>query len=141
MLRRFLIATIIGMLTFAAIYFALPLALSRADIVAGLAAAVLELSNRFFDPMPRILVDYVALMNLPVVALTSALLAMLAALLLMTACGLAARTIRLIAVLFRREPKEEAPRDLSSIDIDARYLRDGAGKEVLGRGMDRIERD
>ena len=77
MLRRFVISAIIGILNFVVIYFALPLAFSVADIVAGFATAVLEFSNRFFDPMPRLLVDYVASLNLLTVGLTSALLAML----------------------------------------------------------------
>ena len=140
MLRRFVISAIIGILNFVVIYFALPLAFSAADIVAGFAAAVLELSNRFFDPMPRLLVDYVASMNLLTVGLTSALLAMLVTFLLMTVFALGARLTRLLTGLFRSKPKAEVPPNLSAIDIDSRYLRDGAGKEVLGRGLDTIER-
>ena len=141
MFRRFLISLVVGILVFLVIFFGLPLIVSEAEIVAWFNSLLLDWSNRYFATMPSLLVTYLAQSNLVLIAVTAGVLVTLAAMLLATAWRLIWDFIGWLIGLLRREKTEAEREDLAPIDMKATFVSSGDGKQVLGRGMDRVDRD
>lgn len=139
---RFLVVPVgIGILVFSIVYFLTPLLLPEADAVAAFGTFVLDLSNSVFTTLPPLLASYLANLNLLAIAITLALLFLVGTQVLVILGDAMILAARAIAFIFRRNPKPVQRPDLPSLDIDARYLKSGPGKKILGGGFDSIDSD
>lgn len=141
MFRWIFIPLIAGIVVFSVVFFALPLVGSEADIVARGSSFILEWSNRLFDTMPGLVADSIANANLALVASMASLLTCFAVVLLMLGWNLLRGLAGWLLALFQRGPVEELREDLPPIDMHSTFVSSGDGKEVLGRGMDRLDRN
>ena len=141
MTRLFVGSVVIGIAAGLIVYFVAPAISSATDVVAYVAGMALELSNTYFEDMPPIVADYISGLNLAVAAATVGV--MLIAFILFGGLFVitVARVAKHIASWFRRDDEAEIKPDLPSIDMDPKYLRSMTGKEILGRGIDSIDRD
>ena len=138
MLRLLLIAVIVGVLAILLIVFVSPFIVAESTLVSLIAQSALGLSNLFYETSPPEINNYISGLNLLLVALTVGLFLTVVVLVVGVVWGLFKLVGRGIASLFHREEKEE-PRDMSPIDMDSRYKRDGPGKGIMGRGLDDID--
>ncbi len=141
MIRFFIGPAVFGILTFLIIFFIAPLIVAEADLIAGVAGAILEYSNRHFAATPPIVASYIANLNLVIVAVTAGLLMTVVAQLLVIIQVILVCLYGGIRLLLRWAPQKKAPSDLPPIDIDAKYLNSGEREKILGRGLDSIDRD
>ena len=141
MFRWIFISLIVGIVTFSIIFFGLPLFDSEADITARVNASLLDWSNRNFAVMPSLLADIIARSSLALIAATAGILALVAVILLMLAWWMLGGCAAWLLGLLKREPAEEAREDLPPIEMHSTFVSSGDGKEVIGRGMDRLDRD
>ena len=139
MLRLILIAVIVGILAILLILFVSPFLVAEASLVSLIASFVLGLSNLFFENTPPDVLTYVNGLNLLLVALTVGLFLTLAILVTGLVWGLLRATWNGIYALFHRE-KKEAPRDMSPIEMDSRFKSTGLGEDIMGRGLDDIDK-
>lgn len=140
-MSRLLIGSlIIGILTFLLIYFVSPVIISESDTVAIFAEFALGLSNAYFDNMPPIIASYINHLNLAVAAVTVGLSLTALILLLVIMGGMCSRVARWTISWLHRNKKEPGPQDLPPIDMNSSFQSTGDGKEVLGRGLDSIDR-
>ena len=131
----------IGILAFLFIYFISPVIISESNIVAIAAQFALRLSNAFFENMPPIIASYITNLNLAIVAITVGLSLTVAVQLLVIIGGMFIYVIRWIISYLQKDNKKEEPQDLPAIDMDSSFESSEDGENVLGRGLDSIDRD
>ncbi len=91
--------------------------------------------------MPSLLADYLARLNLLLVALTIALLLVIATQLLLIIGDMLMLAATAIASIFRRKPRKTGPVDLPPLDLDASNRVSRPGSKILGGGFDSLDRD
>ena len=140
MFRYFLVPATIGIVFFMSIYLILPEFISEPRLVSYVAEFSLGLSNLYFDPMPAILVRYIAGLNLLSIAVTGGVLSAAITELAVIISSLFISIIKGIILYLRRERKTEEAVDLAPIDLDPQMSKFAGGKKVLGKGFDSVDR-
>jgi len=141
MFRLFIGPMIFGILAFLLIYYISPEIISEPRVVSIVAEVALGFANLYFDSMPPIIASYITNLNLAKVALTVGLLMTgVIQLILIIRDMFMYITKWIISYLQKDRNKDEAV-DLPPIDMDSSFNNSGAGKNVLGRGLDSIDRD
>ncbi len=141
MFRLLVVPISIGILTFLFIYFIAPAIVPEVDIVSYVAELALYLSNSYFENMPPIIASYIAYLNLAMIALTVGLLLTVVIQLVVIIGGTFIYIIKWIVSCLQKDRGKEVAQDLSPIDMDSKYMGSAPGKEILGRGIDSIDRD
>jgi len=141
MYRLVIVPVIIGILAFLFTYFGLPAIISAPDIISAVASPALDSSNLYFATMPPIVANYIASLNLAMVALTVGFLITVASLLLVTIGGLFVSITRWLISHLQRDRKKEVAPDLPSLDMGPGFRSSQAPERILGRGLDSIQRD
>ncbi len=141
MFRLLVVPVSIGILAFLFTWFIAPVIVPEPGVVSYVAELSLYLSNAYFETMPPIIASYIAHLNLPMAALTVGLLLMLAIQLLVITGSTVIWITKWIILRLQRNRGEEVEQDLSPIDMDPRYMGSAPGKEILGRGIDSIDRE
>ena len=141
MFRLLVVPISIGILVFLFIYFIAPAIVPESNIVSYVAEFSLYLSNSYFENMPPIIASYIAYLNLAMVALTVGLLLRVVIQLVLIIGGTFIYIIKWIVSCLQKDRGKEVVQDLSPIDMDPRFMGSAPGKEILGRGIDSIERD
>jgi hypothetical protein len=141
MFRLFIGPMIIGVSAFLFIYFLSPIIISEPGIVSIVAEFALHWSNLFFDSMPPIIASYIANLNLVMVALTVGLFMTVVIQLLVIIRGMFIYITKWINFYLRKDRKKDEAIDLPPIEMDSRFKNSEKGKEILGRGLDSIDRD
>ena len=140
MFRLLVVPLSIGILAFLFVYFIAPAIGSEPDIISYVAELALYLSNSYFENMPPIIASYIAHLNLAMVAFTVAILLMVVIQLVVISGGTFIRVIKWMISWLQRDKDEETGQDLPPIDMDSKYMNSTPGKEILGRGIDSIDR-
>ena len=91
--------------------------------------------------MPPIIASYIAYLNLAIVALTVGLLLTVVIQLVVIIGGTFIYIIKWIVSCLQKDRGKEVVQDLPPIDIDSKFMGSTPGKEILGRGIDSIDRD
>ena len=141
MLRLLVVPISIGILVFLFMYFMAPAIVPDADIVSYVAEFALYLSNSYFENMPPIIASYIAHLNLAMVALTVGLFLTVVIQLLVIIGSMFIYIIKWIVACLQKDRGKEVAQDLSPIDMEPRFMGSAPGKEILGRGIDSIDRD
>jgi len=141
MFRLLVVPISIGIFAFLFIYFIAPTIVAEAGIVSYVAEFVLYLSNSYFETMPPIIASYIANLNLLIVASTVGLLLTIVIQLVVAIGGTLISIIKWIVSCLQKDRGKEVVKDLSPIDMDSKYMGSAPGKEILGRGIDSIDRD
>ncbi len=141
MFRLLVVPISVGILVFLFIYFIAPAIVPESDIVSYVAELALYLSNSYFENMPPIIASYIAYLNLAMVALTVGLLLTVVIQLAVIIGGTFIYIIKWIASCLQKDRGKEVAQDLSPIDMDSRFMGSTPGKDILGRGIDSIDRD
>jgi hypothetical protein len=128
-------------LVFLFIFFIAPAIVPESDIVSYIAEFALYLSNSYFENMPSLIASYIAYLNLAMVALTVGLLLTVVIQLVVIIGGTFIYIIKWIVSCLQKDRGKEVVQDLSPIDMDSRFMGSAPGKEILGRGIDSIDRD
>jgi hypothetical protein len=128
-------------LAFLFIYFIAPAIVAEPGIVSYVAEFALYLSNSYFETMPPIIASYIAYLNLAMVALTVGLLLTVVIQLVVIIGGTFIYIIKWIVSCLQKDRGKEVAQDLSPIDMDSKFMGSTPGKEILGRGIDSIDRD
>jgi len=132
---------IIGILAFLFIYFISPVIISDSGIVSIVAEFALNLSNLYFDSMPPIIASYIANLNLAMVALTVGLFMTLVIQLLVIIRGMSIYIAKWIISYLQNDRKNGEALDLPPINMDSTIKNSEKGKNIIGRGLDSIDRD
>ena len=141
MFRLLVVPLSIGILVFLFIFLIAPAIVPESDIVSYIAEFALYLSNSYFENMPSIIASYIAYLNLAMVALTVGLLLTVVIQLVVIIGGTFIYIIKWIASCLQKDRGKEVAQDLSPIDMDSKFMGSAPGKEILGRGIDSIDRD
>ena len=141
MFRLLVVPLSIGVLVFLFIFLIAPTIVPESDIVSYIAEFALYLSNSYFENMPSIIASYIAYLNLAMVALTVGLLLTVVIQLVVIIGGTFIYIIKWIVSCLQKDRGKEVVQDLSPIDMDSRFMGSAPGKEILGRGIDSIDRD
>ena len=141
MFRLLIGPMIAGMLAFALVYFISPAIISDPGIVSIFAELVVRLSTFYFENLPPIIADYIANLNLLMVALTAGLLVVVVMQLLVIIWGVFSCIARWTISLLQKGKEIDEPQDLPSIDMDSSFKTSSIGEGVFGRGLDSIDRD
>lgn len=141
MFRLLVVPISIGILVFLFIYFIAPTIVPESNIVSQVAQFALDVSNSYFDNMPPIIAGYIAYLNLLIVALSAGLLLTVVIQLVVIIAGTFIYLVKWIVSCLQKDRSKEAPQDLSPIEMDSKFMRPAPGKEILGRGIDSIDRD
>jgi len=141
MFRLLVVPLSIGVLVFLFIFLIAPTIVPESDIVSYIAEFALYLSNSYFENMPSIIASYIAYLNLEMVALTVGLLLTVVIQLVVIIGGTFIYIIKWIVSCLQKDRGKEVVQDLSPIDMDSRFMGSAPGKEILGRGIDSIDRD
>ena len=141
MFRLLVVPLSIGVLVFLFIFLIAPTIVPESDIVSYIAEFALYLSNSYFENMPSIIASYIAYLNLEMVALTVGLLLTVVIQLVVIIGGRFIYIIKWIVSCLQKDRSKEVAQDLSPIDMDSRFMGSAPGKEILGRGIDSIDRD
>ena len=141
MFRLLVVPISIGILAFLFIYFIAPAMVAEPGIVSYVAELALYLSNSYFETMPPIIASYIANLNLVIVASTVGLLLTAVIQLAVIIGGTFVSIIKWIVSCLQKDRGKEVVKDLSPIDMDSKYMGSAPGKEILGRGIDSIDRD
>lgn len=141
MFRLLVVPVFLGILAFSIVYFVIPLLFSEADAVAVFASLVLDLSNSVFVTTPPLVSAYLAHASLPLVAVTVAILIIVATQALVLVGDALVGIARVIAWLFKRRPKPTGPKDLPPLEIGSARLNSRPGNEILGGGFDSLDSD
>jgi len=141
MFRLFVGPMIIGILAFLLIYYISPVIISEPGIVSIVAEFALNLSNLYFDSMPPIIASYIANLNLAMVALTVGLFMTLVIQLLVIIRGMSIYITKWIISYLQKDRKNDEALDLPPINMDSTFKNSEKGKNILGRGLDSIDRD
>jgi hypothetical protein len=128
-------------LVFLFIYFIAPVIVTESDIISYVAEFALYLSNSYFENMPPVIASYIANLNLAMVALTVGLLLTVVIQLVVIIGGTFIYIIKWIVSCLQKDRGKEVAQDLSPIDMDSKFMGSTPGKEILGRGIDSIDRD
>jgi hypothetical protein len=131
----------IGILAFLFIYFIAPAIVAEPGIVSYVAELALYLSNSYFETMPPIIASYIANLNLLIVASTVGLLLTTVIQLGVAIGSTLISIIKWIVSCLQKDRGKEVVKDLPPIDMDSKYMGSAPGKEILGRGIDSIDRD
>jgi hypothetical protein len=123
------------------VLFIAPAIVPESDIVSYIAEFALYLSNSYFENMPSLIASYIAYLNLAMVALTVGLLLTVVIQLVVIIGGTFIYIIKWIVSCLQKDRGKEVVQDLSPIDMDSRFMGSAPGKEILGRGIDSIDRD
>jgi hypothetical protein len=91
--------------------------------------------------MPPIIASYIAYLNLAMVALTVGLFLTVVIQLVVIIVGTFIYMIKWIVSCLQKDRGKEVAQDLSPIDMDSKFMGSTPGKEILGRGIDSIDRD
>ena len=141
MFRLVVIPVSVGILVFVCIYFVSPAFVQAPDTVAYVAESILYWSNSFFATMPPILASYVAYLDLATIALTAGLISLIGVhLVILIGGALIGLAKWMVAFVLKDRSKDDAE-DLPPIEMDSRYMRDMPGKEIMGRGIDSMDRE
>jgi hypothetical protein len=141
MFRLLVVPISVGILVFLFIFFIAPAIVPESDIVSYIAEFALYLSNSYFENMPSLIASYIAYLNLAMVALTVGLLLTVVIQLVVIIGGTFIYIIKWIVSCLQKDRGKEVVQDLSPIDMDSRFMGSAPGKEILGRGIDSIDRD
>ena len=141
MFRLLVVPISIGILAFLFIYFIAPAIVPEPGIDSYVAEFVLYLSNSYFESMPPIIANYIANLNLAMVALTVGLLLTVVIQLVVIIGGMFICIIKWIISCLRKDRGKEVVEDLSPIDMDSRFMGSGPEEKILGRGLDSIDRE
>ena len=141
MFRLLVVPLSIGVLVFLFIFLIAPTIVPESDIVSYIAEFALYLSNSYFENMPSLIASYIAYLNLAMVALTVGLLLTVVIQLVVIIGGTFIYIIKWIVSCLQKDRGKEVVQDLSPIDMDSRFMGSAPGKEILGRGIDSIDRD
>ena len=141
MFRLLIGPMIAGMLAFGLVYFISPAIISDPGIVSIFAELVVRLSTFYFENLPPIIADYIANLNLLMVALTTGLLVVVVMQLLVIIWGVFSCMARWIISLLQKDKEIDEPQDLPPIDMDSSFKTSSIGEGVVGRGLDSIDRD
>ena len=141
MFRLLVVPISVGILAFLFIYFIAYTIIPEPGIVSYVAEFTLYLSNSYFENMPPIIASYIAYLNLAIVALTVGLLLTVVIQLVVIIGGTFIYIIKWIVSCLQKERGKEVVQDLPPIDIDSKFMGSAPGKEILGRGIDSIDRD
>ena len=137
MFRYILVSLILAILTCAAVFFLWPVITPEWEIVSIVAEQVLRISNRFFDPMPPVLVDYLSGLTLLSVAATAGIVVLVLFLVTTSAWQLLVLVARVAVYLFRRREPPRS-RELSNFEFEPGRVRSHEGPRILGRGFDSV---
>jgi hypothetical protein len=129
------------MLAFLFIYYISPVIISESGIVSIVAEFALNLSNLYFDSMPPIIASYIANLNLTMVALTVGLFMTVVIQLLVIIRDMFIYITKWIVSYLQKDRKQDEAPDLPPINMDSRFKNSERGKNILGRGLDSIDRD
>ena len=141
MFRLLVVPISIGILAFLFIYYIASTIVSEPDIVSYVAEFALYLSNSYFETMPPFIASYIANLNLVMVALTAGLLLTVVTQLIVIFGGTFIYIIKWVVSWLQKDRGKEVAQDLSPIDMDSKFMGSAPGKEILGRGIDSIDRD
>jgi hypothetical protein len=141
MIRFFLYSVIVGTLVFLAFFFLAPAIVADPGVAPRVAGLLLDWSNARFASTPPLLAAYIANLNLTMVSLSAALLAVLAVLSISIVGRVLSAVTGSIATLLRSLRKEVPPADLPPIEMDPCIRESVIGKGVVGRGLDSIDRN
>jgi hypothetical protein len=141
MIRYFAYSAIVAILVLLTTYFLAPLIVTDPGVVARVAGWLLDWSNSRFDSTPPLLAGYISNLNLALVSLSAAVLALIGVLLLALAGRVFSAVAKGTLALLRRCRKKSAPADLPPIEMDPGFRESAIGKGVVGRGLDSIDRD
>jgi hypothetical protein len=141
MFRLMVVPISIGILAFLFIYFIAPAIVAEPGIVSYVAEFALYLSNSYFETMPPIIASYIANLNLLIVASTVGLLLTTVIQLGVAIGSTLISIIKWIVSYLQKDRGKEVVKDLPPIDMDSKYMGSAPGKEILGRGIDSIDRD
>lgn len=139
MFKLLLTPLIAGILAFLLVYFVSPEFVSEAELVSLVAQFTLNLSNSVFDPMPSMLAEYLAGLDLLLVSLTAGIAAMASVFLLLIIWGAVYYPIKWIISFLSREKVSPPVKDLPEITPDLDLYKAEPGKKILGRGFDTAE--
>lgn len=140
MFRYFAVPAVIGTLVFLLIYFIVPEFISESRLVSYVAEFLLSQSNLYFNPMPAILVRYLAGLNLLIIAVTGAVLSTALTALVVIISSLFISIIRGIILFFRKKPKTVQVVDLAPINLDPQVNKLAQGQKIMGKGFDSVDR-
>ena len=141
MFRLLLLPLIIGILAFLLVYFVTPEFISETEIVSIVAEFSLDLSNSVFDHMPPVVAKYIAGLDLALVSLTVALIAIVFIQILVISWSIIYYPIKWIISFMTKEKVRVVVKDLPAITPDSHFYRPSPGKKILGRGFDTVESD
>ena len=141
MFRLLVVPISIGILAFLFICFIAPAMVAEPGIVSYVAELALYLSNSYFETMPPIIASYIANLNLVIVASTVGLLFTAVIQLAVVIGGTLVSIIKWIVSRLHKDRGKEVVKDLPPIDMGSKYMGSAPGKEILGRGIDSIDRD
>ena len=141
MFRLLVVPISIGILAFLFIYLISAAIVPEPGIVSYVAEFALYLSNSYFESMPPIIASYIANLNLAMVALTVGLLLTVGIQLVVIIGSTFICIIKWIISCLQKDRGKEVVQDMSPIDMDSRYMRSEPGKNILGRGIDSIDRE
>ena len=141
MFKLFIGPMIVGILAFLLIYYISPVFFSEPGILSIVAELVLNLSNLYFDSMPPFIANYIANLNLAMVALTVGLSMTVVVYLLVIIGGMFIYLTKRITSHLQKDRTEDKAPDLPPIDMDSRFNNSEKEEKVLGRGLDSIYRD
>jgi len=141
MFRLLVVPISIGISAFLFIYFIAPAIIPEPGIVSHVAELALYLSNSYFESMPPVIANYIANLNLAMVALTLGFLLMLVIQLVVIIASTFICIIKWLISCLQKNRGEEVVEDLSPIDMDSKFMGSGPGGKILGRGLDSIDRE
>lgn len=141
MFKLFIGPMIVGILVFLLIYYISPVFFSEPGIVSIVAELALNLSNLYFDTMPPFIANFIASLNLTKAALTVGISMTVVVQLTVIIGGMFIYLTKRVTSLLQRDRAEDKAPDLPPIDMDSRFNHSEKGREVLGRGLDSIDRD
>ncbi len=141
MFRLLVVPISIGISAFLFIYFIAPAIIPAPGIVSHVAELALYLSNSYFESMPPVIANYIANLNLAMVALTLGFLLMLVIQLVVIIASTFICIIKWLISCLQKNRGEEVVEDLSPIDMDSKFMGSGPGGKILGRGLDSIDRE
>jgi len=141
MFRLLVVPISFGTLAFLFIYFIAPAIVPEPGIVSYAAEFALYFSNSYFESMPPIIASYIGNLNLVMVALTMGIVLTVVIQLVVIIGGTFICLIKWIISCLKKNRVKEVAQDLPPIDMDSRFMGSGPGKNILGRGLDSIDRE
>jgi len=141
MFRLLVVPISFGILAFLFIYFIAPAIVPEPDIVSYVAEFALYFSNSYFESMPPIIASYIGNLNRVMAALTVGLVLTVVIQIVVIIVGTLICLIKWIISCLKKDRVKDVAQDLPPIDMDSRFMGPGPGKNILGRGLDSIDRE